>query len=82
LTVVLGCDPSSTKCGYGLVRVVGSRFEYLACGVIDAGSKRPLDQRLLEIGRELEEVCDEALAKLGPDETVAGPSWVSLMPSS
>jgi crossover junction endodeoxyribonuclease RuvC len=69
--IVLGVDCGSCKTGYGMIRVTGPRFEYLACGVIDTGSKRPLDQRLLEIGRELEDICDEALAKLGPDEAVA-----------
>jgi crossover junction endodeoxyribonuclease RuvC len=71
VTVVVGVDPSSTKCGYAVIRSVGPRLTYLGCGVIDAGQRRPLPDRLLEIGRELHAVCDEALAKIGPDELVA-----------
>jgi crossover junction endodeoxyribonuclease RuvC len=34
VAVILGIDPGSRKCGYGLISVVGTRLEYLACGVL------------------------------------------------
>jgi crossover junction endodeoxyribonuclease RuvC len=68
VTVIAACDPSSIKCGYAVIRSSGQRLTYIAAGVIDAGSKRPLGQRLVEIGRELEEVTDIALAALAPGE--------------
>ncbi|HWK52841.1 MAG TPA: crossover junction endodeoxyribonuclease RuvC, partial [Hyphomicrobiales bacterium] len=34
MAIVLGIDPGSRKCGYGLIDVVGDRLEYVASGVI------------------------------------------------
>lgn len=67
--ISIGIDPGSNRTGYGMIRADGPRLTFLAAGVIDAG-RGPLCQRLVEIGRELEEVCDEALAKLRPDEDI------------
>lgn len=71
MTLVLGIDPSSLKCGYGVVRSDGQRLSFIAAGVIEVPGRRPLDERLVEIGDELAEVCDELLAQLQPDEDVA-----------
>ncbi len=34
MAIILGIDPGSRKCGYGLINAVGSRLDYLTCGVI------------------------------------------------
>lgn len=34
MALILGIDPGSRKCGYGLVAAGGARLEYVACGVI------------------------------------------------
>ncbi|MDR0781069.1 MAG: crossover junction endodeoxyribonuclease RuvC [Pseudomonadales bacterium] len=34
MSLVLGIDPGSRKCGYGFVNAVGSKLEYVASGVI------------------------------------------------
>ena len=34
MTIILGIDPGSRKCGYGLINTVGSRLDYVASGVI------------------------------------------------
>ena len=34
MAVILGIDPGSRKCGYGLISAMGNRLEYLTCGVI------------------------------------------------
>lgn len=70
MTLVVSADPGSSRCGYAILRSDGPRLTYLAAGVIDVGSKRPLYRRLVEIGAELQEVCDEAMAKLLPGEDV------------
>ncbi len=67
--ISIGIDPGSNRTGYGMIRADGPRLTFLAAGVIAAGTG-PLCQRLVEIGRELEDVCDEAMAKLRPDETI------------
>ncbi|MES2624288.1 MAG: crossover junction endodeoxyribonuclease RuvC [Pseudomonadota bacterium] len=34
MAIILGIDPGSRKCGYGVINAVGSRLDYIACGVI------------------------------------------------
>ena len=34
MTLILGIDPGSRKCGYGLVTAEGSQLHYVASGVI------------------------------------------------
>lgn len=34
MTLILGIDPGSRKCGYGLVTAEGNHLQYVACGVI------------------------------------------------
>ena len=38
MTVILGIDPGSRICGYGLIRVRGNTFDYIASGVIRMGA--------------------------------------------
>jgi crossover junction endodeoxyribonuclease RuvC len=62
---VLGIDPGSRVCGYGLV-VCGARgaLEYVECGVLTAPEAWPMEARLGEIARSLGEV----IAELRPSE--------------
>ncbi|MBT8491535.1 MAG: crossover junction endodeoxyribonuclease RuvC, partial [Deltaproteobacteria bacterium] len=58
--VILGVDPGSRICGYGVVEVIGlGKFRYLECGVVTADETRPMEQRLSEIVTGLREVIDE-----------------------
>jgi len=68
--ISIGIDPGSNRTGYGIVRAEGPRLTFIAAGVIQATRGGPLCQRLVEIGKELEDVCDEALAQLRPDENI------------
>jgi crossover junction endodeoxyribonuclease RuvC len=34
MAIILGIDPGSRKCGYGVINTVGTRLEYVASGVI------------------------------------------------
>lgn len=34
MAIILGIDPGSRKCGYGVINTVGTRLEYIASGVI------------------------------------------------
>jgi crossover junction endodeoxyribonuclease RuvC len=34
MAIILGIDPGSRKCGYGIINAVGTRLDYIACGVI------------------------------------------------
>lgn len=57
---ILGIDPGSRRCGYGVVeRVAAGRVRYVECGVVEARATAPLHLRLVEIGEGLREVIGE-----------------------
>ena len=56
---ILGLDPGSRVCGYGVVERDGRALRYVECGVLTAPEARPMEQRLGEIARGLREVIDE-----------------------
>jgi crossover junction endodeoxyribonuclease RuvC len=58
MALILGIDPGSRKCGYGLVSASGSRLEYVACGVIRV-EKLEFPDRLLSIFRNISEIIEE-----------------------
>ena len=56
---ILGLDPGSRVCGYGVVEELGSELRYVECGVLTARESKPMEERLGEIARGLREVIDE-----------------------
>jgi crossover junction endodeoxyribonuclease RuvC len=57
---ILGVDPGSRYCGYGVVeRAALGRIRYLECGVVEPARGAPLSARLAEIHLGLREVIDE-----------------------
>ncbi|HTT72396.1 MAG TPA: crossover junction endodeoxyribonuclease RuvC [Anaeromyxobacteraceae bacterium] len=54
--VVLGIDPGSRRCGYGVVERSEGRLQHLASGVVEPG-RRPLAERLGLIFERLSELC-------------------------
>src|SRR5690242_4663334 len=61
---ILGLDPGSRVCGYGVVDDLGSELRYVECGVLTAPEGKPMEERLGEIARGLREV----IAELEPGE--------------
>lgn len=49
-----GIDPGSQKTGFGVVRIIGSRIEFIDAGVIRTEAGTPLPVRLVEIFSALE----------------------------
>ena len=70
MSLVLGIDPGSYRCGYGAIRATRAGLVYLAAGVIELARARPLPARLVELGAELVDVCTELQALREPDEPV------------
>jgi len=59
-TAILGIDPGSRKMGYGVVELIpGKGYVYRECGLITAGGKAPLAERLAELGEGLESLLGE-----------------------
>ena len=57
---ILGIDPGSRVCGYGMiVAQAGGALAYVECGVLTAPEDHPAEARLGEIARGLGEVLDE-----------------------
>lgn len=56
---ILGVDPGSRICGYGVIDADGRNYHYVECGVLTADKKAPMEQRLGEIARWLTDVITE-----------------------
>jgi crossover junction endodeoxyribonuclease RuvC len=58
-TRILGIDPGSRICGYGMVIAEAGSMVYVECGVLTAPADWPPERRLGEIARGLQEVVAE-----------------------
>ena len=56
---ILGIDPGSRVCGYGVVDARDGELAYVECGVLTAPEDCPMEERLGEIARGLREVIGE-----------------------
>nr|HEX4315200.1 crossover junction endodeoxyribonuclease RuvC [Kofleriaceae bacterium] len=56
---ILGLDPGSHVCGYGVIDVRDAQLTYVECGVLTAPADRAMEDRLGEIARGLTEVLAE-----------------------
>lgn len=56
---ILGVDPGSRICGYGVIEVSHARLGYVECGVLTADERAPMEQRLGEIARWLTDVITD-----------------------
>lgn len=63
---ILGVDPGSIACGYGLIASSGRDAAYIASGRITASATKPLHYRL----RHIYESLTEILREYRPDEVV------------
>lgn len=57
--IILGIDPGSRYCGYGVLQVEKRRIVAAGCDVIKVDEKLPLAQRLVEIYAEVMKVIAE-----------------------
>jgi crossover junction endodeoxyribonuclease RuvC len=56
---ILGLDPGSRVCGYGVIDERGGELRYVECGVLTAPEGREMEARLGEIACGLREVIEE-----------------------
>jgi crossover junction endodeoxyribonuclease RuvC len=65
---ILGVDPGTIACGYGIVEVMGrvtfNRPRYIECGVIELNRRRALPERLSALAADMRDI----LTELRPDE--------------
>ncbi len=75
---IIGIDPGSRLCGYGVIRVEGSTISHLDNGVIVPDAKLALPRRLSFIAEALEERLDE----FHPDVASVEETFVHRFPKS
>jgi len=56
---ILGLDPGSRVCGYGVIDAHDNALSYVECGVLTAPEDKAMEERLGEIARGLREVIAE-----------------------
>jgi crossover junction endodeoxyribonuclease RuvC len=56
---ILGLDPGSRVCGYGVIDERGGELAYVECGLLTAPEDRAMEDRLGELARGLREVIGE-----------------------
>lgn len=56
---ILGLDPGTRVCGYGVIDDVDGELRYVECGVLTAPQHKAMENRLGEIARGLREVIVE-----------------------
>ncbi len=56
---VLGIDPGTRFCGYGVVELGSDGPQYIECGVLTADQAKPMEWRLGEIAKWLGDVINE-----------------------
>lgn len=59
MNIILGIDPGSRITGYGVVRLVGSQFSYVASGCIRLNTTDLLPERLLDIFNGVSEIIQQ-----------------------
>jgi len=67
---ILGLDPGSRYCGYGVIDDEAGRLRYVECGVLSAPESKPMEVRLGEIARGLREVIEELAPQIVAVEDV------------
>ena len=58
MSVILGIDPGSRLCGYGLIKASGDKLKYIASGVIKMDT-RPFPERLHTIFTDISDIITE-----------------------
>lgn len=58
MTIILGIDPGSRITGYGLIRAVNRKIEYIDSGCIRTSAENELSQKLLQIYNGICELMD------------------------
>lgn len=78
MTVILGIDPGSRITGYGLIRQVGQKIEYVDSGCIRTTPTGELSQKLLQI---YDGVC-QLMDHYGPEEVAIEQVFMHQNPNS
>ncbi len=68
--IILGIDPGSHNCGYGILQVENRKIVAAGCDVIKINPKLPLPERLFKIYIEMKKIIDEYKPDIAAVETI------------
>ena len=68
--IILGIDPGSLNCGYGILQVENKKIVAAGCDVIKANPALPLEERLKKIYSKITEVIQEYKPDIAAVETI------------
>jgi crossover junction endodeoxyribonuclease RuvC len=78
MSIIIGIDPALTKSGWGVIKVQGNSFQYIASGTIKTNSELALSDRLLQMHEEL----SKALDLYKPKEAAIEEIFINMNPTS
>ena len=67
---ILGLDPGSRYCGYGVIDDEAGKLRYVECVILSAPEGHAMESRLGEIARGLREVIEELVPNIAAVEDV------------
>lgn len=68
--IIIGIDPGSRYCGYGLIQMEGRKVLAAGCDVIDVSKGKTLPQRLLLLYNQICAVLDEYQPEIAAVESM------------
>ncbi|GAB1467343.1 crossover junction endodeoxyribonuclease RuvC [Candidatus Cloacimonadota bacterium] len=68
--IIIGIDPGSRYCGYGLIQMEGRKVLAAGCDVIDVSKEKTLPQRLLLLYNQICAVLDEYQPEIAAVESM------------
>ncbi|MDD2227820.1 MAG: crossover junction endodeoxyribonuclease RuvC [Candidatus Cloacimonetes bacterium] len=68
--IIIGIDPGSRYCGYGLIQMEGRKVLAAGCDVIDVSKEKTLPQRLLLLHEQICAVLDEYKPEIAAVESM------------
>lgn len=68
--IILGVDPGSQNCGYGIIEIEKNRIVAAGCDVIGVDPTLPLEKRLTIIHAKIKKVIDEYKPDMAAVESI------------
>jgi crossover junction endodeoxyribonuclease RuvC len=68
--IILGIDPGSYNCGYGIIQVEKNKVIAAGCGIIKISPSLPLAERLVKIYEDMNTIIEENKPDIAAVETI------------
>ena len=68
--IILGIDPGSYNCGYGIIQVEKNKVIAAGCGIIKISTSLPLAERLVKIYKDINTIIEENKPDIAAVETI------------